>query len=647
MPFRLAPATLAIDAAGTPVSPAYDDIYFSPGDESPAAQARHVFLGGNGLPERWANKDAFTTVELGFGLGLNFLATWQAWRDDPKRCERLHFASIEKHPFTREDLRTLHAHDPALEPLARQLHEAWPQLVPGVHRLHFDEGRVVLTLVFADVADAVAELRFGADAFYLDGFAPDRNAEMWTPRVMQGLARLARPGATLATYTTARAVRDALADAGFVTEKRRGYGSKRDMLAGRFAPRWTQRRPPPPVFVWPERHAIVIGAGLAGAAMCERLAARGWQIELIERDTAPATEASGLHAGVFHPQPTMDDNVLAKLTRAGFLHALQRWSALEADGHALRRESCGVLRVAEDEEEDKRLQVIMQALGYPESYAAYLPREAASRQANRTLTSGAWWFPGGGWIRPSSLVAAQLAATPQLVTHFGVAVHELRRDGKMWQALDGDGKTIASAPVVILATAHEATRLADFAQPLAMLRGQLSYLPESALRDLRSVLIGAGYVVPAVDGIAIAGATTDFDDSDAELQSSGQQQNLAGLERMLPGSMAGLDTGTLTGAVGFRCISPDRLPLIGAVPDVQAARAQSAALAGAHAPDLPRMPGLYAACAYASRGLVWAALAGELIADLITGAPPPLEKSLIDAIDPGRFVLKKVRRGQL
>jgi tRNA 5-methylaminomethyl-2-thiouridine biosynthesis bifunctional protein len=647
MPFRLAPATLAFDAAGTPVSPDYGDIYFSPGDDTPAAQARHVFLGGNGLPERWAHKDAFTIVECGFGLGLNFLATWQTWHDDPQRCKRLHFVSVDKQPFAREDLRALHARHPALEPFAGQLREAWPQLVPGTHRLHFDEGRVVLTILFADVADAVEEFRFGADAFYLDGFAPDRNAEMWTPRVMQGLARLARPGATLATYTTARAVRDALADAGFVAEKRPGYGSKRDMLAAHFAPRWSQRRPPLPLPAWPERRAIVIGAGLAGAAACERLAARGWQIELIERNGKAAAEASGLHAGVFHPQPAMDDNVLARLTRAGFLHAVQRWRALENDGHALRWQRCGVLRIAQDEEEETRLNAIMQALGYPESYAGYLPRDTASRQANRPLTAGAWWFPEGGWIRPASLAAAQLAATPRLVTHFGIAVHELRRDGEMWEALDGDGNTIASAPVVILATAHEATNLADFAQPFALLRGQLSYLPESALPDLRSVLIGAGYVVPAVDGIAIAGATTDFEDTDAELQPSGQQQNLAGLERMLPGSTAQLDASALNGAVGFRCISPDRLPLIGAVPDVQAARDQSAALTGAHAPDLPRLPGLYAACAYASRGLVWAALAGELIADLITGAPPPLEKSLIDAIDPGRFVLKKVRRGQL
>lgn len=649
MPFKLVPAALVFDAAGVAVSTAYGDIYYSPGDgnTSAAAQARHVFLGGNGLPMRWANADAFTVVECGFGLGINFLATWRAWRDDQKRCNRLHYVSIEKHPFTREDLRAAHSRFGELEALSSKLIEAWPQLVPGVHRLVFDNGRVSLTLILADVADAVQELRFGADAYYLDGFAPDRNAEMWSPHVIKALARLARPGATLATYTTARAVRDALSDAGFAAEKRPGFGAKRDMLAARFAPRWSPHHTPPPVPGWPERRAIVIGAGLAGAAVCERLGARGWQIELIERNAAPATETSGLHAGVFHPQLAMDDNVLAKLTRAGFLFAVQRWKALEAEDGELLWDRCGVLRMAGDESEETRLREIMQALGYPESYACYLSRDAASSRANCELASGAWWFPEGGWIRPSSLVRAQLAATPGLNVHFGADVHELKRDGETWHALDSAGATIASAPVVILANAHDAARLADFAQVLGTLRGQLTYLPESAVPSLRTVLVGDGYVIPASRGGAVAGATADLDDTDVTLRHSGQAQNLAGLERILPGSTASLNPAELDGAVGFRCISPDRLPLIGAVPDVASTRLQSAALSGAHFADLPRLPGLYAACAYASRGLVWAALAGELLADLICGEPQVLETSLADAIDPGRFALKRVRRGLL
>ncbi|HXF67050.1 MAG TPA: tRNA (5-methylaminomethyl-2-thiouridine)(34)-methyltransferase MnmD, partial [Burkholderiales bacterium] len=177
------PATPAFDAAGTPYSPAYGDVYHSA--ESGPGQARHVFLGGNGLPARWAGARVFTVLETGFGLGLNFLATWQAWRDDPARPQRLHFVSVEKHPFLREGLAALHARYPEFAPLAAQLRAGWPLLLPGLHRAHFESGRVTLTLAFADVADALPSLRLAADAIYLDGFAPERNPDMWTPAVMK------------------------------------------------------------------------------------------------------------------------------------------------------------------------------------------------------------------------------------------------------------------------------------------------------------------------------------------------------------------------------------------------------------------------------------------------------------------------------
>ncbi len=634
MPFKLEPAELAFDAGGQRAA------------DSHQLQARQVFLAGNQLPPRWAGAPQFTIVECGFGFGLNFLATWQAWRGDPNRCARLHYVAVEKHPFTRESLALLHARYPALAELSSALQTIWPQLVPGLQRLQFDGGQVTLTLAFADIA-VLNDLRLGADAFYLDGFAPEHNPEMWRARVMQSLARLARPGATFATYTTGKSVRDALAGAGFAVEKRPGFCGKRYMLVGRYAPRWTPRHAPPATPMWTGHRAIVIGAGIAGAAAAERLAARGWQIELIERNEKAAAEASGLHAGAFHPQLSADDNLLARLTRAGFLYALQRWTALEAAGHSLQWQRCGVLRLAQDAADGAQRAASMRQLAYPPQYAAQVTAADASLLANCKLGFGGWWFPEGGWMRAASLVHAQLAAIPQLTAHFGVEVHALKREAELWHALDSDGGTIAAAPVVILANAHDAARLTDFAQPLASLRGQLTYLPESTMPGLRAVLTGDGYLLPAIDGIAIAGATVDFADDDTAPRTSAHLRNLRALERMLPGSTAQLDAAMLDGAVGFRCAAPDRLPLIGAVPDLVSAHQQTGALTGAHAPDLPRLPGLYAACAYGSRGLLWAALAGEVIASLINGEPPPLQASLLDAIDPGRFALKRLRRSQL
>jgi tRNA 5-methylaminomethyl-2-thiouridine biosynthesis bifunctional protein len=637
--FRIVPAVPAFDASGTPCSPEYGDVYHS-ADSGPG-QARHVFLGGNDLPARWAGTRVFTVLETGFGMGLNFLATWAAWRDDPARPQRLHFVSIEKHPFAREGLATLHARYPEFAPLAAALQAAWPPLLPGLHRLHFDDGRVTLTLAFADVADALPRLRLAADAIYLDGFAPDRNPEMWTPAAMRAVARLARMGSTAATYTAARGVREALAAAGFVPEPRPGFGRKRQMLAARYTPLRPPRHAPPPAPRWSGRRAIVIGAGLAGAAVAERLAARGWAIELIERHTGAAAEASGMPAGIFHPQVARDDSILSRLTRAGFLYALDNWRALEAAGHALSWQRCGVLQVAKDARDEARMAATVRALGFPAGYVDFLPRGPARDRAGVEVAAGGWWFPGSGWLQPPSLVNAQLAAAEggtRLVRHFGRAVHALTRSGDSWEARAQDGATIASAPVVVLANSHDAARLAALGTELKRVRGQLTVLPAGSLLPLRVALAGAGHLVPAENGAAVAGATYDYEGEDDAPSAEGHAGNLARLERLLTAGAPGLDPAQLAGAVGFRCVAPDRLPLIGALPDIQASRPDARAL--------PGLQGLYGALAYASRGLTWAALGGELVASMIEGEPLPLEGDLCDAVDPGRFALRRARRGK-
>jgi tRNA 5-methylaminomethyl-2-thiouridine biosynthesis bifunctional protein len=634
MPVRLVPAIPAFDAAGTPCSPEYNDVYHS--DESGPGQARHVFVGGNDLPARWASKHSYTLVETGFGLGLNFLATWDAWRDDPARPRRLHYVSIEKHPFSRADLATMHARYPEFAPLAAQLQAAWPLPLPGLHRLEFEDGRIALTLAFADVADIVPRLRLAADAFYLDGYAPARNPAMWAPGVMKGLARLARPGATLATYTSARAVRDALSAAGFEPALRAGFGRKRHMLTARFAPR-LRRRVAAPAPEWSERRAIVIGAGLAGAAVTERLASRGWWIDLIERHGAPAQEASGMPAGLFHPHVSRDDSLLSRLTRAGSLHALTRWRALERAGLALSWKNCGVLQMARDARDEARMAGAMRALGFPAEYVDYAPKSVAARLAGREVEAGGWWFPASGWMQPAALVAAQLAAAqPQLVFHPGRAVNALTRVGDLWHALAPDGALIAAAPVAVLANSHDAGRLAQCGAPLKRVRGQLTRLPAGSVTGLSAVLAGPGHVIPAADGGAVLGATFDYDDDSPEPRAAGHAANLERLSRMLAHIETPHDPETLEGAVGFRCVAADRLPLIGAMADA----------ASAGAGGLSRLTGLYGAFGYASRGLTWAALGGELVASLVEGEPAPLESDLLDAIDPGRFLLRRARRGR-
>lgn len=229
---RLEPADLILDANGTPFSEVYGDVYH------PAAggyaQSRHVFLAGNGLPARWQQKKRFVILETGFGLGVNFLATWLEWLNDPLRCDELQFVSVEKHPFPVNDLARAHAAWPELSFVAAELHRCWPALVPGFHQLKLAERRLTLTLGLGDAAMLLSRLETPVDAFYLDGFSPARNPELWSPEIFRLLARLAVPGATLATWSVAGKVRRALGDVNFAVRKRSGFANKRQMLVGQY-----------------------------------------------------------------------------------------------------------------------------------------------------------------------------------------------------------------------------------------------------------------------------------------------------------------------------------------------------------------------------------------------------------------------------
>ena len=629
----LRPARLAFAADGTPYSEAYGDVYHSAAGGP--GQARHVFLAGNGLPERWRGRRRFTVLETGFGLGLNFLVTWDAWRSDAERCERLHFVSVEKHPFARQGLEQLHARHPEFAPLAAQLHAAWPLLVPGVHRLEFEGGRVVLTLAFADATHALRELRLAADAVFLDGFEPRRNPELWSPELIRIVARACAPGATAATWSAAASVRDALQGAGFEVQKRPGYAKKRDMLQARVIRSGRDAAAPG------ERRALVIGAGIAGAAVSERLCARGWQVTLIERQARRPAGDPGRHAGVFHPVVTPDDSLFARLTRAGFLAALSRWRALEAAAAAPVWDECGVLQLARDEREDAAQRGAIAALGLPPDYAQYATRAEASAHAGVPVAAGGAWFPTSGWIKPLSLIDAQLAAAgTRLEPRFACEVARIARTDESWAVLDRAGATIARAPVLVLANAAEALELAPArAIRIRRVRGQITFLPGERFVAPHVVVLRGGFVLPAIHGESLAGASYDFDDADPAPRASSHAGNLERLARIVPGAGADLDPAALEGVVGFRAVAPDRLPLIGALADEDVAAPKNPRLA-----TLPRREGLFGCFAFGSRGLLWAGLGAELLASQLEGEPLPLEGRLAEALDPGRFLLRALRR---
>lgn len=624
------PARLERNAEGIPFSSAFGDVYHSAAGA--LGQARHVFLAGNDLPRRWQGRDRFVVLETGFGLGLNFLATWQAWQADPTRCDRLHFVSCEKHPFTVHDLAALHAAWPELAPRAEALRAHWPPLVPGFHRLHLAEGRVTLTLLFGDAKDTLAELDARVDAFFLDGFSPACNPELWSPRIFHRLARLAAPGATLATWSVAGDMRASLAHAGFAVEKTEGYAGKRQMLRGQI-----QRASVAAELAGPGR-AIVLGAGLAGTALAHRLTERGWQVDLVDAGSGPGKGASGNLTGVLRPLPSLDDNRIARLTRAGTIFGIHHLRRLAEAGHPARWDACGVLHLARDAVQETKQQRVVDALQAPPDFLRFVDREEASRIAGWPLAIGGWWFPHAGWVAPRSLCAANLAAGgDRLTCRFGESVARIERTADLWRLIDPAGAEIFSAPVLILASGTGITAFPEAAAlPVVSARGQVSHLRAAAGSPPGVVVCRQGYVTPAIDGWRCAGATFQVGDLDPTLRDSDHAENLAKLAVMLPGH-ADTSPSPPLGRVGFRPASPDRLPMVGAVP--MAPQPDASAQLGA----LPRQPGLYTVSGFGARGLVWSSLMGEWLASHLCGDPLPFEHTLSAAIDPARFLLRPAR----
>lgn len=631
------------------------------------------------LPARWHQRDRFVVLDTGFAAGHRFLAHWAAWRADPQRCRQLVFIAIEPHPLPLDALTAMHApvHAATAPPeFAAALVGAWPALTPDLHRLVFDGGQVQLLLAFGEVSAWLPELQAEVDAFCLDSLSnkrdPAASLTPWQPRVYKALARLAAPGATVVAPTAARALQQGLRSAGFQVLGADRADDHGDVTQARYAPAFVPKRPPARRAAMPrsaaERHALVVGAGLAGCAVVAALAEQGWRSTLVDRHAEPAGEASGNPAGVFHGVVHAHDGPHARFNRACALEAERAISRLlaghRADGPAgpapfettavqpwgavegLLRLETGLPGVA-------AMQALLDTLGLPPRHVQALDAEAASRMAGLPLASPAWFYPGGGWLRPAQLARAwRQAAGASCRFLGGVGVERLRCGGGEWQLWDADGGLIAAAPTLVLANANGAPRLlAELgalpdACPTEAVRGQLSVLGAGQRGSLPSParpVVGSGYLLPAIDGALVFGATAQPGDDEPATRADDHRHNLARLAMLSPAlaSAAGLSPEHLRGRTAWRCVSRDRLPLVGAVPAAWLGGEDG----GWDQPRfVPRAPGLYMLTALGSRGITVAPLAAQVLASVIAGAPVPLEAGLLDAIDPARFLTRAVRR---
>lgn len=598
----LRPATPTFTDTGIARSDRYDDLYHSA--SGAVEQARYVFLQGNGLPERWQEREQFTILETGFGLGNNFLATWAAWQADPKRSNRLHFVSFEAHPFNATDLALMLKNTPSeLRPLADELLAQWPLLLPGIHRLEFEAGALTLTLFFGQIEYASKRMQCQADAFYLDGFAPRVNPAMWSKELFGQLVRMAAPNATAATWCSASQVRQDLQNAGFMVERHPGFAFKRHMIRARLRPHLgrpyayqlsseqTKKQP-----------VIIIGGGIAGAATAHALAQRGIASTVL--DPIFKDDLGGAHLGhmalAMTPIITSDDAPRARLSRAGILRAMQRWQPfLGKDWFR-----CGSWVMQLSAEDAHYASHTVKKLGFDPNWVQY-------QDWQTDLTHGALYFPQGFAVYPQHLLR-RLLLQP-LITPLAQSAVSVLPQADGWEVLTATGERYQAAQVVVANAAQAPALLANTleaeqteAMAMDVLGGQSNTISTAAFtQPPQGIIAGQGYVVPYNTSQSVIGST--YTTAEAGVRSEAQAEIMQKVAQLVPFEQE--QPFALTSWFGLRAAFADHLPKVCQI-----------------------KPGLWLNSGYGSYGFSWAAIAADIISTQLAAEPAVIERDLARAL---------------
>ncbi|WP_368541732.1 bifunctional tRNA (5-methylaminomethyl-2-thiouridine)(34)-methyltransferase MnmD/FAD-dependent 5-carboxymethylaminomethyl-2-thiouridine(34) oxidoreductase MnmC [Enterobacter soli] len=656
------PANLEFNAEGTPVSRDFDDVYFS--NDNGLEETRYVFLDGNHLSARFPvhPRSLFVVGESGFGTGLNFLTLWQAFdafraAHPDATLQRLHFISFEKFPLTAHDLKQAHRHWPELAPWAEQLQAQWPPAIGGCHRLLLDGGRVTLDLWLGDINELTDRLddsmRQKVDAWFLDGFAPAKNPDMWSQHLFTAMARLARPGATLATFTSAGFVRRGLQEAGFTMQKTKGFGRKRDMLVGTMEQ--TPENPAlAPWFARPasrSREVAIVGGGIASALLSLALLHRGWQVTLYCADAAPATGASGNRQGALYPLLSAHDPALSQFFPAAFTFARRLYDILPV---TFDHDWCGVTQLGWDEKSQQKIAQML-SLGLPQEIARAVDARQVAETAGIESGCDGIQYPLGGWLCPAELTSAAIALAQSrgLTVHYSRSVASLAHETRWTIAFSNGGQ--AQHDCVVLANGHHISQFAQTEKlPVYPVSGQVSHIPTAPqLGNLRQVLCYDGYLTPQnpSNGHHCIGASYRRGETDVQYREDDQQQNRQRLIDCFPQADWAKEVDVSAGEArcGVRCATRDHLPMAGSVPDYEATLAAYQDLADnkESAVTAPVYPDLYMLGGLGSRGLCSAPLLAEVLAAQMSDEPIPLDSTTLAGLNPNRLWVRKLLKGKM
>ena len=664
--FTIQHAKIHFNQENTPVSDKFDDVYFS--NQDGLAETHYVFLEGNQLWERWVNYQEahFVIAETGFGTGLNFFAVTTLFREFRQKhpdspLKRLYFISFEKYPLLLDALQQAHLAYPQFSHLAQHLQQHWLNPIQGCYRFHFDE--TTLDLWFGDVAENLPQLgdymNSKIDAWFLDGFAPSKNPDMWNEQLYQQMFRFTKLQGTFATFTAASAVRKGLENAGFNIKKRKGFGKKRECLSGQKTHEKLTALSAPWFHSQPanlnKQDIAIIGGGIASLCTAISLVKRGAKITIYCEAEQTALNASGNKQGAFYPQLSDDNerNIRFYIYAFAYGHQFLQWAIQQQI--KFEHEFCGVALCAYNEKAESKLNKIAE-LNLPSDLYQSLNQTELSEKVGLSLPFGGGFIPQGAWLAPRQLVQHAFA----FLEKKGVQIKTLQKITALsqtengWQITTAENKTFCHE-VVVLANGHKLTEFEQTQKlPLYPVRGQVSQIPTSEnLLKLKTVLCYDGYLTPA-DQAKVShciGASHVRDNATREFSLTEQQENQQKIQQNIPEEWTKeVDTSGNLARIGVRCSVRDLTPIIGAVPHFSAQQTQYQNLFNLRRRKQPieqaeNYPNLYLIGALGSRGLTSAPFLGETLASLIYGEPLPMSEDLIHNLMPNRSWVRRWLKG--
>ncbi len=663
-------ANLDWNESGTPVSHQFDDVYFS--NLNGLEESRYVFIQQNQLVERWSDlsNTRFTIAETGFGTGLNFLAVWQKFvqfrQQNPQaKLQQLHFISFEKYPVSLADLKKAHAAWPELAELANQLHQVYPMALPECHRMVLADGMITLDLWFGDIHDCMPQIANSAqgivDAWFLDGFAPSKNKDMWNQTLFNGMARLTKAGGTCATFTAAGFVRRGLIEAGFAMKKVKGFGHKREMIAGHL-----EQRTSPSDAILPRYAAdnpqdiAIIGGGIASAALALSLCQRGIDVTLYCEDEQAAQGASGNRQGALYPLLAEPESDLNRFFVPAFIYARQ-FVQQAAQQLNFDHDLCGVTQLGWNDKAQAKLDKML-LNNYPPELIAPLSAQQVESVLGLTTEMGGVHYPLGGWLCPQQLTQTLLANLQQqgrLTVHYQTHIERLEYQTKVNQWLLHSAEQTFSHATVVIANGHQFNRFTQLQGIAASpVKGQVSHIKTNpTLAKLKTVLCYNGYLTPQNPNNQqhCIGANHDRNQIDIEFDREAQISNSNRLKACLPEQTwpDAVDTSDNQSRQGIRSVTRDHLPYIGNVCQFEAMQQSYQQLDGQKVRSQPELipaittyPNLYCFVALGARGLCSAPLLAETLAAQIVGEALPLPQAVLDKLHPARMWLRRMVKGR-